>query len=61
LSIEHPQHGRLDVLGFPIKFSDAPCQVHRVPPLLGGDTDALLGELGFDAAGIAGLRGRGIV
>jgi crotonobetainyl-CoA:carnitine CoA-transferase CaiB-like acyl-CoA transferase len=61
ISIEHPQHGRLDVLGFPIKFSDAPCQVHRVPPLLGGDTDALLGELGFDAAGIAGLRGRGIV
>jgi crotonobetainyl-CoA:carnitine CoA-transferase CaiB-like acyl-CoA transferase len=56
LTIEHPQHGPLDVLGFPIKFSDAPCQVHRPPPLLGGDTEAILGELGRSAGQIAALR-----
>ena len=32
VTIEHPRYGPLDVLGFPIKFTDAPCRVHRVPP-----------------------------
>ena len=61
ITIEHPQHGPLDVLGFPIKFSDDPCRVHRPPPVLGADTDALLAELGRDASTIASLRERGIV
>jgi crotonobetainyl-CoA:carnitine CoA-transferase CaiB-like acyl-CoA transferase len=61
LTIEHPRHGPLDVLGFPIKFSDDPCRVHRPPPVLGADTDALLAELGRDAATIAALRARGVV
>ncbi len=56
VTIDHPQHGPLDVLGFPIKFSDDPCRMHRPPPLLGGDTDAILGELGRDAAHITALR-----
>ncbi|MBL8381528.1 MAG: CoA transferase [Burkholderiales bacterium] len=56
ITIEHPRHGRLDVLGFPVKFTDAPCQVHRPPPVLGADTDAILGELGFDRGRIAALR-----
>ena len=29
VTIEHPVHGKLDVLGFPIKFTDDPCRVHR--------------------------------
>ena len=61
ITIDHPQHGKLDVLGFPVKFSDAPCRVHRPPPLLGGDTDAILGEIGIDAERIAELRGRKII
>lgn len=61
ITIQHPQHGPLDVLGFPIKFSDDPCRVHRPPPVLGADTDALLAELGRDASAIAALRERGIV
>ena len=61
ISIEHPQHGRLDVLGFPIKFSDAPCRVHRPPPLLGADTDAILAELGLCAATIDSLRTQRVV
>lgn len=61
LTIAHPQHGNLDVLGFPIKFTDAPCRIHRPPPLLGADTEALLRELGRDPATIARLRTRGVV
>lgn len=61
ITIEHPRHGPLDVLGFPIKFTDDPCRVHRPPPVLGADTDALLLELGRDAATIEALRAKGVV
>ena len=61
ITIEHPQHGPLDVLGFPIKFTDAPCRMHRPPPVLGADTDAILGELGLDAAAIARLRDHHVI
>lgn len=56
LTIDHPRHGPLDVLGFPIKFTDDPCCVHRMPPDLGADADAILGELGYSAEAIVALR-----
>ena len=56
VTIDHPQHGALDVLGFPIKFTQAPCTMHRPPPALGGDTDAILEELGLGPAQILHLR-----
>jgi crotonobetainyl-CoA:carnitine CoA-transferase CaiB-like acyl-CoA transferase len=61
ITIEHPRHGPLDVVGFPIKFTDDPCRIYRPPPVLGADTDALLAELGRDAATIASLRAKGVV
>ena len=61
ITINHPRYGPLDVLGFAIKFSDEPCRVHRVPPVLGADTDAVLQEAGFDAAAIAALRAGKVV
>ena len=56
VTIDHPVHGALDVLGFPIKFTQAPCTMHRPPPALGGDTDAILEELGLGPAQIGHLR-----
>ena len=56
ITIEHPVHGPLDVLGFPIKFTDDPCRVHRAPPVLGADTDALLLELGYSSQEIGALH-----
>ena len=56
MTIDHPEHGALDVLGFPIKFTQAPCTMHRPPPDLGGDTDAILEELGLGPAQIDHLR-----
>ncbi len=61
ITIDHPQHGALDVLGFPIKFSDDPCRIHRPPPVLGADTQAVLGEIGRDEAAIAALRAAKVI
>ena len=61
ITIDHPQHGKLDVLGFPVKFTDEPCRMHRPPPVLGADTDAILAELGVDGQGITGLRARRVI
>ena len=60
VTIDHPVHGKLDVLGFPIKFTDDPCRVHRPPPVLGADTDDLLRELGYSSGEIGALRERGV-
>jgi crotonobetainyl-CoA:carnitine CoA-transferase CaiB-like acyl-CoA transferase len=61
ITIEHPVHGRQDVLGFPIKFTDDPCRVHRHPPALGEDTDAVLASIGRTPQDIAALRERGAI
>ena len=56
ITVDHPKHGPIDVLGFPIKFTDEPCRIHRPPPDLGEDADTLLAELGYSAESIAALR-----
>jgi crotonobetainyl-CoA:carnitine CoA-transferase CaiB-like acyl-CoA transferase len=57
----HPGHGMVKMLGFPVKFAEAPCQLRRPTPEVGADTDAILGELGYSAAEIAALRQSGVV
>jgi CoA:oxalate CoA-transferase len=61
LSQEHPGHGTVRMLGFPIKFAEAPCALRRPTPEVGADTDAVLHELGYSAAEITALRDAGTV
>ena len=56
LAPEHPGHGEVKMLGFPIKFTEAPCRIRRPAPDLGADTDAVLDELGYSKEETARLR-----
>jgi crotonobetainyl-CoA:carnitine CoA-transferase CaiB-like acyl-CoA transferase len=49
------------MLGFPIKFAEAPCQLRHPAPEVGADSDAVLAALGYSADEIARLRGAGTV
>jgi crotonobetainyl-CoA:carnitine CoA-transferase CaiB-like acyl-CoA transferase len=45
----------------PVDLSETPGRFRRRAPTLGEHTDAILGELGYDAAAIAGLRERRVI
>jgi CoA:oxalate CoA-transferase len=61
LCADHPGHGEVRMLGFPIKFTEAPCRFYRPAPDLGADTDDVLQELGYAPEDIANLRAAGAV
>ncbi|HBK07338.1 MAG TPA: carnitine dehydratase [Acetobacteraceae bacterium] len=56
LDVDQPGYGIVRMLGFPIKFSDSPCQVRRPAPRLGEHSDEILAELGFTASEREGWR-----
>ncbi len=59
--VQHPQLGRIDVTGIPIRFHGTPCEVRKHPPMQGEHTRELLAELGYAAGEIDSLLGAGIV
>ena len=59
--LEHATIGQLRVLGVPVKLSDTPGAVRTPPPRLGEHTDAVLQDLGFNAAAIADLRRQKVI
>ena len=58
---DHPELGRLRLMGQPLMFSATPARDPGPPPALGADTEAVLRELGYTAAAIADLEGRNII
>lgn len=56
ITVPHPGTGDVRMLGFPIKFSQAPCRIRRPSPALGADTDEVLASLGLGPEQIQALR-----
>jgi formyl-CoA transferase len=57
----HPDGSTLPLTGPPAKLSRTPIRVRSAAPALGADDDAILEELGYDAAARARLRAAGAV
>jgi len=57
----HPILGTVSLLGLPVKFSETPGDVHRIPPQLGEHTDEILHEIGLDDEELRRLREEKIV
>ncbi|KGD89238.1 carnitine dehydratase [Achromobacter sp. RTa] len=47
IDVPHPDGQQVRMLGFPIKFAESPCRARTPAPSLGGDTVAVLRELGL--------------
>jgi len=58
---DHPDVGRLRLMGQPLVFTDTPTRDPGPPPLLGQHTDEVLKEAGYDAATINELRAKKVV
>jgi crotonobetainyl-CoA:carnitine CoA-transferase CaiB-like acyl-CoA transferase len=61
--VEHPQLGRIEVVGQAVHLerTPQPAEMRLPAPAPGEHTEEVLGELGYDAAAVAGLRQRGVV
>jgi formyl-CoA transferase len=47
IEVEHPVAGRINAIGFPVKYSSTPGQMYRPAPVLGQHTFAMLESLGY--------------
>ncbi len=61
VEVEHPQAGLVRQVGIGTKLSETPGAVRSLAPSPGQHTDEVLASLGYDAASIGVLRGRGAV
>jgi crotonobetainyl-CoA:carnitine CoA-transferase CaiB-like acyl-CoA transferase len=59
ISYEQPEFGEVKQLGFPIKLSRTPANVHRPAPALGEHTAEVLGDAGYSAEEVQALEQAG--
>ena len=61
VDVEHPGHGTVRMLGFPIRLEEAPCAIRLPAPRLGEHTSEILSSAGFSAEELEALRREGVV
>ena len=62
LEVEHPVAGNTRIPGLPIKLSRTPGEIHKAAPVLGEDTEKLLGQyLGLSLEDIDQLRDKQVI
>jgi formyl-CoA transferase len=61
VEVEHDTHGRMTILGCPIKMSSSPAHIASPPLELGEHTAAMLRELGYPDTKLAALRADGAI
>jgi crotonobetainyl-CoA:carnitine CoA-transferase CaiB-like acyl-CoA transferase len=58
---DHPEVGRLRLIGQPLVFTDTPTRDPGPPPTLGQHTDEVLREAGYTDDAIAALRAKQVI
>jgi crotonobetainyl-CoA:carnitine CoA-transferase CaiB-like acyl-CoA transferase len=59
---DHPVFGRTKYVGFPIKFSETPCNLRTAPPVLGQHTEEVLTEIcGYSWDEVGDLKERQVI
>ena len=61
IEVEHPQMGKMQLIGNAVDMSRTPPAIDRPPPVLGEQTEEVLMALGYDSEKIANLRQQGAV
>ena len=57
IEVEHPGHGPVTMLGFPVKLDGTPCEARLPAPELGQHTAQVLASVGYSPEEIAALKG----
>ena len=61
IEVDHPGHGLVRMLGFPMKLSETPCRVRLPAPGLGQHSDEVLSALGYTDDERAQLRSARVI
>jgi crotonobetainyl-CoA:carnitine CoA-transferase CaiB-like acyl-CoA transferase len=59
--VDHPMAGKIDMIGFPVKFGRTKCEVALAPPYFGQHTADILSSLEYSKEEIESLRRKGII
>ena len=57
----HPEVGEYHFIPPPVRFASSPASLRRHAPLIGADTDEVLGEVGYSPGELAELRDGGAI
>jgi len=61
INVQHPEWGKMKMVGFPWDFSETPASWRREAPAFGQHTEEILLALGYNSDDIAHLKKEGVV